>query len=66
MSCMSWDIFVMDLPTGATTLDDIPQDYKPAILMTRAALIEGISKWSRPPTSSDPSWGLDRGAGLLH
>ena len=54
---MSWDIFVMDLPADAATMDDIPQDFEGRVLMSRWALIEGIKQVVPDADFSDPTWG---------
>jgi hypothetical protein len=42
MDPVSWDLFVMDLPADARTIDDIPGDFVGASLGSRAALIARI------------------------
>src|SRR5579864_3246628 len=52
---MSWDVFVLNLPPGIRSLDDIPKDFEPPLLGTRADL---IAKVVYPQTDfTDPSWG---------
>ncbi len=40
---MSWDVYVMNLPPGLESLDDIPKDYEPPPLGLRADIIAKIS-----------------------
>jgi len=52
---MTWDVFVLNLPPGIRSLDDIPKDFEPLLLGTRADL---IAKVVYPQTDfTDPSWG---------
>jgi hypothetical protein len=55
---MSWDLFVMDLPLDATTIDDIPKDFVGAPLGSRSDLVARITDVVPEADFSDPSWGL--------
>lgn len=55
---MSWDIFVQDLPPGATSIDDIPDDFKPAPIGLRSEIISKISALYPECDFTDPSWGV--------
>src|ERR1700761_4265104 len=58
---MSWDILIQDFPQGASDIDDIPDDYKPASLGARSEVIASIQQLLPEADFSDPSWGvLDR------
>jgi hypothetical protein len=59
---MSWDLIVMDLPRGAAVVADIPADFKPASLGTRADVIAKIKQAVPTADFSDPSWGMIEGA----
>jgi hypothetical protein len=55
---MSRDIFVQDLPPGATTVDDIPEDFEPrSIGLRRADIIAAITEIVPYADFSDPGWG---------
>jgi hypothetical protein len=54
---MSWDIFVQDLPTDARTFEEIPEDFVPVPLGSRAAIIDRIKEVAPAADFSDPSWG---------
>lgn len=54
---MSWDIFVMSLPAGIKSIDDIPDDYVGAPLGRRADIIARISALYPASDFADPSWG---------
>jgi hypothetical protein len=59
-SRVSWDIFVQDLPAGAKSVADIPEDFVPKSLGPRAELIRKICQVVPDADFSDPSWGLIR------
>jgi hypothetical protein len=42
MTPVSWDISIMDLPAYAGAVSDVPEDFAPAILGLRAALISKV------------------------
>lgn len=54
---MSWDVFVQKLPAEAERVADIPDDYQPAPLGPRAALIDTISARFPDVSFADPAWG---------
>jgi len=56
---MSWDIFVQDLPDDIQSVRDIPPDFVPKSLrLSRAALIELITRFAPEVDFSDPAWGV--------
>jgi len=55
---MSWDVFVLNLPPGIRSLDDIPKDFEPPLLGTRAEIIAKITAVYPQADFSDPSWGM--------
>ena len=55
---MSWDIFGQDLPRGARTLEEIPNDFKPAPLGERTVIIKKIEEVVPYADFSNPSWGV--------
>jgi hypothetical protein len=61
---VSWDIFVQDLPPDAETVAEIPDDFRPAPLMARSALIERIRGVVPEADFGDPTWGRIEGPGL--
>src|SRR5438105_3547374 len=59
---MSWDILIQDLPDVAS-VEDVPDDFRPKKLGSRAEVAGRISS-SLPDTDfSDPSWGTLERAG---
>ncbi len=60
---MSWDIFAMDLPPGVKSLDDIPNDYRPAPIGSRSAVTAKIKEAIPTADFDDPSWGVIQGDG---
>jgi hypothetical protein len=54
---MSWDVFVQHLPAGTNRVADIPDDYEPEPLGTRAAVIEKIKATLPDADFTDPTWG---------
>jgi len=58
---MSWDVFVMNFPKEAETVEDIPDDFVPPPLGTRAELIARIKVVVPFAEFSDPSWGTIEG-----
>jgi hypothetical protein len=59
---MSWDLFVMDLPDDARTIDDIPKDFVGRSLGPRSAMIQKVSEVVPEADFSDPAWGRIDGA----
>jgi hypothetical protein len=60
---MSWDVFIMNLPLDAQTVDEIPDDFDPAPLGARAEVIEKIREVAPSTDFSDSSWGMIDGGG---
>jgi hypothetical protein len=57
---MSWDIFVMNLPLGIKSIDDIPKDYRALPLGPRSQIIAKIARLYPQCDFGDPSWGTLR------
>ena len=60
---MSWDIFVQDIPEHAVSLDDIAEDFKPKLLVSRSNVIGAILKFAPFADVSDPTWVRIQGHG---
>ena len=54
---MSWNVFVQDRPRQATTVAEVPADYRPASLGKRSATIEKIREVFPDADFSNPSRG---------
>lgn len=54
---MSWDVFVMNLPPGIKSIDEIPKDFHPRPLGPRSQIIATIAALYPQCNFSDPSWG---------
>jgi hypothetical protein len=54
---MSYDVWVQDLPAGLQSLDDIPDDFVPAIIGSRADIISKIMHVVPSADFSDPARG---------
>jgi hypothetical protein len=54
---MSWDIFIQDIPEGATSAGDIPDDFEPRPLGSRSDIVRRIREVVPAAHFSDPSWG---------
>ena len=54
---MSWDIFVLDLPADAETIEAIPSDFVPRPLGPRAEIIAAIRTVVPDADFTDPTWG---------
>lgn len=63
IGAVSWDLYVMRLPKGISTMDDIAKDFRPAPLGRRDELIGKITALVPDADFSDPSWGLIDGPG---
>lgn len=61
---MSWDIYIQDLPPDATSVRDIPDNFRPQPIGQRSVLIEKILEVFPNADFSDPSRGLIRGDGF--
>jgi len=55
---MSWDISVQDLPPGAKSIDDIPDNFKPSPLGARSDVIARIRETLPEIDFADPTWGM--------
>jgi hypothetical protein len=55
---MSWDIFVMDVPSDIASVGEIPSDFKPRSLGGRSTIISKIREIIPTADFSNPSWGL--------
>ena len=51
---MSWDIYIQDLPAGARTVDDIPDDFVPAPIGRRSFIIGRIKEVAPAADFTDP------------
>jgi hypothetical protein len=60
---VSWDIFVQDIPEHAVSLDDIAEDFKPKLLVSRSNVIGAILKFAPFADVSDPTWVRIQGRG---
>jgi hypothetical protein len=60
---MSWDLMIMDQPREARTLSDIPEDFRPQPLGSRAALAARIVEAFPAARFSNPAWGRIGGEG---
>jgi hypothetical protein len=60
---MSCDIFVQDIPEHAVSVDDIPEDFEPGLLMPRSMVIDAILKVAPFSDVSDPTWARIHGHG---
>ena len=58
---MSWDVFVQDVPAGARTLADIPDDFIPKVVGRRSNIIEKIKQVVPSADFSNPALGLIEG-----
>ncbi len=54
---MSWDVLLQSLPPEIRSLDEIPADYAPPSLGSRADLIARIAARLPSVDFSDPAWG---------
>ena len=61
---VSWDIFIQDLPAGAGSVQDIPDDFRPGPIGRRSDLIRAIGEVVPSADFSDPSWGILHGDGF--
>ena len=61
---MSWDVFVQDIPAGARTPADIPDDFRPRGLgLTRDGVIAAAREVGGSVDASDPAWAVWTGPG---
>jgi hypothetical protein len=61
---MSWDIFVMDIPRSATSVDTLPPDWMPGPIPVREEILRAIIEVDPTADLSDPSWVRVNGAGF--
>ena len=54
---MSWDVFIQDLPAGARSIRDIPDEFRPRPLGSRSEVIGRIRSAFPDVDFSDPAWG---------
>ncbi len=54
---MSWDVFIQDLPE-VDSIEDIPHDFNPKPIGSRATLIAHIQEVIPQVDFSDPAWGI--------
>ncbi len=54
---MSWDVLIQDLPGGVERVADIPEDFRPSKLGSRAELIAAIRVVLPAANFSNPAWG---------
>ena len=52
---MSWDIFVQDIPAAALSVADIPDDFAPQLIGTRAQVVATVADLVPTADVSDPS-----------
>ena len=55
---MSWDIFAVNVPLEFESMAEIPSNFKPKPLGSRAAVIARIKRIVPTADFSDPSWGM--------
>lgn len=58
---MSWDVFIQHLPASALRFADIPDDYTPLPLGTRAEVIAAVTEIFPGTDVTDPTWLTYRG-----
>jgi hypothetical protein len=64
-AAMSWDIYVMEIPPEVTCVDDLPKDYDPGPIGTRAEIVSKITEICPiADFSSGLDWGTISGPGL--
>lgn len=61
---MSWDISIQDLPAGALTVADIPNDFQPKPLGPRSEVIARIQHILPDTDFKNPDWGILDGDGF--
>jgi hypothetical protein len=61
---MSWDIFVVDIPIDATTIDDIPDTFVPKAIGSRSKIIAQIKEIVPFADFRNPEWGTIEGDGF--
>lgn len=58
---MSWDVLFQPLPPGVRSIAEIPEDFAPGALCTRAELIEKVRAIAPMVDFRDPAWGVIEG-----
>src|SRR5689334_2318062 len=53
---MSWDVFVQDRPRDVRFVSDIPADFSPRALGTRAWVLAAIAEAAPFADFTDPTW----------
>jgi hypothetical protein len=53
---MSWDIFVQDIPAGAQSVADIPDNFSPQPIGSASQVLEAIRSVAPFADFSDPAW----------
>jgi hypothetical protein len=61
---VSFDVFVQDLPPGARTVAEIPDDFDPRPIGRRADILSGILRAAPAVDFTDPTWGHIDGPGF--
>jgi hypothetical protein len=54
---MSFDIIVQDLPEAARSIEEIPDDFEPRPIGSRAAIIDAIQQIEPGAVFDEPAWG---------
>ena len=60
---MSWDLFVQDIPASATSVTEIPDDFRPSSIGKRADIIVQIQEVVPTADFTSPDWGVIDGPG---
>lgn len=60
---MSWDVFIQHLPASALRVADIPDDFLPLPLGSRADVLRIITRVLPNADATDPTWLVVTGAG---
>lgn len=55
---MSWDLFIQDLPVEARSVAEIPDDFKPRPIGSRAEVLAKIRTVCPDADFDDPTWGV--------
>jgi hypothetical protein len=53
---MSWDVFIQHLPASAVSVEDVPDDFAPLPLGSRAYVLNVIASVFPAADASDPTW----------
>jgi len=53
---MSWDLFVQDIPASAARADEIPDDFVPGPIGTRACVLAVVRDIAPFADLTDPAW----------